>query len=415
MRGTLFRQQALDHQRPALIGNALAVQPLSFKVLTVAAVGMASAVVLFGCFGEYTRKARVSGYLAPSTGLIKVYAPTAGTLIEKHVTEGQQVRKGDPLFVLSTERASRTTPGAQATAIEQTGQRLTHARRERDAQIRIEETEAGIRRERVQSMIVELQQLEAGMAVQQQRAYSAQSTASRYKEFFARKLVTSLQVEQTEADMLEQQGRVHELQRSHTALQRELTTLQRELAAAELGASQRVSGLDRQVLSLEQELTESESRRVMVITAPADGTVTAIMGDRGLSANPQAPLLSILPRDATLQARLLVPSRAIGSIAVGEAVRVRYQAFPYQRYGSFAGAITEISKTLLAPSELDGPVTASEPVYRVTVALDRQDVSAGGVSLPLQSGMQLDADVLLARRRLIEWVFEPLLGMAKKV
>ncbi|MET0656883.1 MAG: HlyD family efflux transporter periplasmic adaptor subunit [Steroidobacteraceae bacterium] len=414
MRGTLFRQQALDHQRPALIGNALAVQPLSFKVLSVAAVGMATAVILFGCFGEYTRKARVSGYLAPSTGLIKVYAPTAGTLIEKHVTEGQQVRKGDTLFVLSTERASSTTPAAQATAIEQTRERLAHVRRERDAQVRIEAAEAGIRRGRVQSMIVELQQLEAGMAVQKQRAQSARSTASRYKEFFARQLVTSLQVEQTEADMLDQQGRLHELERSHTALQRELTTLQRELTAAELGATQRVSELDRQVLTLEQELTESESRRVLVITAPADGTVTAILSDRGLTANPQTPLLSILPRDAQLQARLLVPSRAIGSLAVGAVVRVRYQAFPYQRYGSFAGSITEISRTLLAPAELDGPVAANEPVYRVTVALERQNVTAGRASLPLQAGMQLDADVLLARRRLLAWVFEPLLGVTRK-
>jgi membrane fusion protein len=414
MRGSLFRQQALDHQRPNLIGNALAVQPLSFKLMTLAAVGLAIAVVLFACFGEYTHRARVTGYLAPSTGLIKVYAPLQGTLIEKHVSEGQHVRSGDTLFVLSTERASSTTPATQATAIGQMRERLVHVQQEREAQTRIEASQTLIHRERVQSMIAELQQLEAGVGVQRERARTAQSSAARYSELFSRGLITRLQVEQSEADMLEQQGRLHELERSHTALQRELTTLQRELAAAELGASKRVSELDRQVLSLQQELTESESRRVLVITAPADGVVTAIMGERGITANPQAPLLAILPRDAQLQARLLVPSRAIGSITAGDTVRVRYQAFPYQRYGSFAGVVTEISKTLLTPNELEGPVTASEPVYRVTVALERQSVDAGNVSLPLQAGMQLDADVLLARRRLIQWVFDPLIGMARK-
>jgi membrane fusion protein len=293
-------------------------------------------------------------------------------------------------------------------------ERLVHVQQEREVQTRIEASQTLIHRERVQSMIAELQQLEAGVGVQRERARTAQSSAARYSELFSRGLITRLQVEQSEADMLEQQGRLHELERSHTALQRELTTLQRELAAAELGASKRVSELDRQVLSLQQELTESESRRVLVITAPADGVVTAIMGERGITANPQAPLLAILPRDAQLQARLLVPSRAIGSITAGDTVRVRYQAFPYQRYGSFAGVVTEISKTLLTPSELEGPVTASEPVYRVTVALERQRVDAGNVSLPLQAGMQLDADVLLARRRLIQWVFDPLIGMARK-
>lgn len=275
MRGSLFRQQALDHQRPTLIGNTLAAQPISFRVITALAVALAAIVVLFGCFGEYTQKARVSGYLAPNAALIKVYAPAAGTLVEKHVMEGQHVRRGDTLFVLSTDRASSTAP-------------------------------------------------------------------------------------------------------------------------------------------VEQQELEPESPHLLIITAPSDGTVAAVMGDRGLSAKPQSPLLSILPRDAQLQARLLVPSRAIGSVHVGDAVRVRYQAFPYQRYGSFTGAITEISRTLIAPAELDGTVTVSEPAYRVTVALDSQTIAVGDTKLPLQPGMQLEADVPLLRRRLIQWVFEPLLAVAGK-
>src|SRR5689334_11266052 len=103
MRGSLFRQQALDHQRPTLIGNTLAAQPLSFRVMTALAVGLAALVVCFGCFGEYTQKARVSGYLAPTSAPIDVFAPEVGTLTEKHVIEGQQVRRGDTLFVLSAE------------------------------------------------------------------------------------------------------------------------------------------------------------------------------------------------------------------------------------------------------------------------------------------------------------------------
>ena len=50
MRDSLFRQQALDHQRPTLIGNTLAVETRSFKVMTAVAVGLAIIAVLFGCF-----------------------------------------------------------------------------------------------------------------------------------------------------------------------------------------------------------------------------------------------------------------------------------------------------------------------------------------------------------------------------
>jgi membrane fusion protein len=58
---------------------------------------------------------------------------------------------------------------------------------------------------------------------------------------------------------------------------------------------------------------------------------------------------------------------------------------------------------------------AAEPLYRITVSLDRQAVQAYGQAQPLVPGMRLDADVLLDRRRLIEWLFEPLLSVTGRV
>ena len=86
----------------------------------------------------------------------------------------------------------------------------------------------------------------------------------------------------------------------------------------------------------------------------------------------------------------------------------------------------QVSRTPLQASELaglplPGSVTgaalgaAGEPLYRITVALDAQSVPAYGAAQPLAAGMQLDADVLLERRRLVEWLFEPLLGVAGRV
>jgi membrane fusion protein len=54
-------------------------------------------------------------------------------------------------------------------------------------------------------------------------------------------------------------------------------------------------------------------------------------------------------------------------------------------------------------------------LYRITVALDQQSVQAYGQPQALSPGMAVDADVLLDRRRLIEWLFEPVLGLAGRV
>src|SRR4051812_30202893 len=218
LRTSLFRSEAVEHHKPTLIGAALKARPLSFPILTGLAVGAATLVILFGCWGQYTRKTRVVGYLTPSTGLIKVFAPTVGTLVEKHVGEGQRVHRGDVLFVLSTDQASIRGPQVQASAVERIQAQLTRAQREREAQARVETSETQARKQRVHSLILELSQLDASIDVQRARTESARSAAGRYDELFERHLITRLDVERAQSDSLEQLARLREMQRSRTAL-----------------------------------------------------------------------------------------------------------------------------------------------------------------------------------------------------
>src|SRR5947208_1494979 len=91
----LFRPEILAARREHALGTLLLVQPISTKILTLIAVAIAAGLILFSFWGEYTRKTRVAGYLVPTQGLIKVYSRETGTIVEKHVVEGQPVSKGD--------------------------------------------------------------------------------------------------------------------------------------------------------------------------------------------------------------------------------------------------------------------------------------------------------------------------------
>src|ERR1700740_1972002 len=94
----LFRPELLAARRDPSLGALLLVQPISTRLLTMVAVVIAACLILFAFVGEYTRKASVAGYLVPTQGLIKIYSRETGTVVEKHVVEGQQVSKGDVLF-----------------------------------------------------------------------------------------------------------------------------------------------------------------------------------------------------------------------------------------------------------------------------------------------------------------------------
>ena len=128
-------------------------------------------------------------------------------------------------------------------------------------------------------------------------------------------------------------------------------------------------------------------------------------------------VLSLLPGDGRLEAELLVPSRAIGFIAPGDRVLLRYQAFPYQKFGHALGRVSRISRSAVGANGNGGATGgfAGETFYRVTVALARQDIVAYGREEQLRPGMLLDADILGERRRLFEWLLEPLYTLTGKV
>jgi membrane fusion protein len=89
-------------------------------------------------------------------------------------------------------------------------------------------------------------------------------------------------------------------------------------------------------------------------------------------------------------------------------VRLLYDAFPYQRFGSFTGRIARVSRTAMDPRELNVPLKIEEPVYRIEVTPGAQTVEAYGESLPLQPGMSLTASLILERRSFLDWLLTPL-------
>ncbi|HEX7764532.1 MAG TPA: HlyD family efflux transporter periplasmic adaptor subunit, partial [Cellvibrio sp.] len=139
------------------------------------------------------------------------------------------------------------------------------------------------------------------------------------------------------------------------------------------------------IARLEQQKIELDARGQLLITAPVSGRVTNLVAEVGNSVNNGLPLLTIMPDNAKLQAVLLVPTRAYGFVQPGQRTRLRFDAFPYQRFGLYEGKVIKTAQAIVLPNEVDMPVAVQEPVYRIEVALDSQHIRAYGATVPLQS------------------------------
>jgi len=179
--------------------------------------------------------------------------------------------------------------------------------------------------------------------------------------------------------------------------------------------------LNRSLASAQEQLTDSESKRRIVITAPISGMATAVLVDVGQTVDSSRPLLSIVPQNAVFRAELYAPSRAIGFVRPGQEVILRFQAYPYQKFGHQIGIVESVSRTALTANEINdagmsvGGLNDREPRYRIIVKLPTQTIRAYGQQQSLQTGMLIDADILQEKRRLYEWALEPLYSLSGKL
>ena len=243
----------------------------------------------------------------------------------------------------------------------------------------------------------------------------AQEVLTRLRQLEDARYVSLLQIKQQESTALAQQGELQTLQRQAIATRRMIARLQqalRELPGQTQAAEARFA---RDLAVLEQEQVETLARGELAITAPVGGIVATQLFKPGQAVQAGQPLMSVLPGDGKLEAELLVPSRAIGFIESGDAVLLRYQAYPYQRFGHQRGRVARISRSTVSTAQANRGIAGAEPLYRISVALERQAITAYGQAEPLKPGMLLDADILGEHRRLIEWAFEPLYSLKGKV
>ena len=199
-----------------------------------------------------------------------------------------------------------------------------------------------------------------------------------------------------------------------TSLQREVDALDARVDAIPIDRAETEAEGAAARAALEERVTQTRVANQYVVVSPIAGRVAAIPVQPGQSLAPGETVAVVTPAHGRLLAELYVPSRAAGFIRPEQDVRLMYEAFPHQRFGVGVARIQTFSRTVLAPSEVAIPgVVLQEPVLRVRAGLERQTIDAYGETISLRPGMLLRADVVIDRRSLLEWLFDPIYAVRR--
>ena len=414
----LFRKEVLEAKRTSWLGSISLAQPVSLWILTGFAASAALAIIFFLVLGNYTRRERVTGQLVPTRGLATVLAPATGVVSVVDVPEGAAIQTGQRLAVVTIPTViaiSGNTADALEKGVHEKEEGLANAQSAQEALL---VTQASGLSAQLANARREFVHMQSEIATQQQQVQVANDSLDRLRIAEKEKLVSTLQLKQQEGAVLAQVSQLQVLQRQAIEAQRNSGQIEQQLRAIPGQRLTAQANYRRDRASLEQERIETAARGALQINAPVQGVVATQLVKAGQAVQAGQPLMSLLPANSPLQAELLVPSHAIGFISPGDQVLLRYQAFPYQKFGHYQGKVERISRSALSPGEMAAlgmKADGSETVYRVLVTLAKQTVMAYGKPEALKPGMALEADVLGERRSLIEWIFEPLYTLKGRV
>lgn len=404
----LFRSEVLGSSTGRLHGEVIFSQPLSTKLFVGALFSIVAISGVWVSIGTYARIETVPGMLVTSVPSAKVVALQPGVVSELAVQEGQLVRSGERLLVINSDRGS--TGGGDVAG---RGLGALAARQQlTEAQVAMAGGRATAERGRLATIITSAEQqalsLRDQIALQEQVVASNQQMFDQVLAVVERGFVSKVEMERRRQTLLSSQQSLANLRQQLTARTSDAQQARAQLASVAIEAEQGVSQIRESLQALNAEQARLEGEQSYVITAPIDGRVTALAAGVGRSVNASRPVMVIVPDGAELVAELYAPTRAVGFVESGKETRLLYDAFPYQRFGSFGGKVANISRTAVDPRETDIPFPFEEPVYRIKVSLDQQRIDAFGGPSPLQAGMTLQANIVLERQTFLAWLLQPL-------
>jgi hemolysin D len=398
-------------------------------------------VLLWAIFGRIDVVATAVGKIIPNDRT-KVIQPMETAVVKAiHVRDGQEVKPGQLLIELDatsaaadSDRLRNETLTAQLEALRAQallsalehgappklkpltgvdGGRLLAEQSQATGQYR----EYQARQLQLQAEITrrqaELQTTHEQVSKLEQTVPIARQRAQDYQKLMKEKFMSQhgyLEREQArieqEQDLASSRSHVVEIHAQLVESQRQQATLEAETRRQLLDQFNLAS---QKAVSLEQELIKAEQRsRLMHLTAPVAGTVQQLaVSTVGGVVTPAQPLMVIVPKENVLEVEAMLPNKDIGFVNPGQDAEVKVETFPFTKYGTIRGKITQVSSDAIQDEKLG-------LIYSTRVKLAKDTLRVENKLVRLTPGMAVTVEVKTGTRRVIEYFLSPLMQVTSE-
>lgn len=419
----LFRKEAVDYQNAKWMGKALLTRGYpAWSVLFISMVFIAI-LVLFLIYGDYTRRINVIGEITTQPRAINLFSPQQGIIVDTQVKVGDRVTKGTPLYQLDVSRVTHSgnvtenTTGAinsQITHIEKIIATLEHNKKTT-----------------LNTLNQQLEQYYAAHAKSQELVDNAErgmedmrDSMVNYEEYQQKGLINKEQFNNQRYLYYQQQNAFQSLKTQVIQESLQITRMQSELITQSADFDNQISQYQYQLNDLQRQLTEVDAKGLIIINAPSDGKIESLSVTEGQMVNPGDSLAQLIPTSHdSYHLVLWLPNDSVPYIHPGDKINIRYEAYPYQKFGQFPGRISSISRVPASAQEMSTynsalllqNNTANQSYYKVMVALENSYLKESGEEIHLTDGMKAEATLFLEKRPIYQWMLSPFYDIKKSI
>ncbi|EAZ8023973.1 HlyD family secretion protein [Salmonella enterica] len=374
--------------------------------------------ITFVIMGSYTRRVNVSGEITTWPRPVNIYSSVQGFIVKQFVTEGQEIRKGEPVYQIDVSRStsSGVVSDNQRKDIENQIVRIANiiSRLEdsKKATLQTLEKQKMQYQEAFERSTAIVRRAEEGIIIMK-------NNMNNYRTYQKKGLINKDQLTNQTALYYQQQNNLLSLsgQNEQNALQ--ITSLESQIKIQAADFDNRIYQMELQRYELQKELINTDVNGEVIIRALSDGKIDSLSVTVGQMVSAGDSLLQIIP-DKIKDHYLVVwaPNDAVPYINPGDRVNIRYEAFPAEKFGQFAATVLLVSKTPASSQEMltyqgapKNNQNTSVPYYKIVVRPDLQEIRYDGKLLPIENGMKAQGTLFLEKRKIYQWMLSPFYDM----
>jgi membrane fusion protein len=419
----IFRKEALENKKQQWEGKALLLAGASPWLISLISLAFIIFICGFLYFCDYSRRIDVSGEVITLPHSVNIYAPQQGYITKTYVKVGDEIKKGEPIYAIDLSHTTSSGNVSAETKIALEKQVINleaitkHLKQNRHVT-------AKNLRSQLRKYTESNKETRKLVESSRQGVESMRKGLKNYEEYLTRGLINKDQLTNQRSLFYQQQSSYQNL--NSQAIQEELQVakIESDLLTQIAEIDNQISQNEYQLNDLRRRMIESDAGETVIVSAKSDGVVESLSVTSGQMVSSGHSLAQILPvKDIKYYLLLWLPSSSLPYIKTGDAINIRYDAFPSEKFGQFPGTIDLISKLPASKQELgqysmaltDPRGELTDNYYKVLVSIKRTDFSDKGKMMYLSHGLKARAIVFLEKRPLYQWMFTPFYNIKDSV